>query len=636
MSLDLTWLPLLPDWKTSLDAARQEPPHAAFSSFVRLANSRLDFVRAGQLDKAVVRYREQWGAPADLPVVRLALLGSSTLAHLLAGIRLGALRRGFLLDVYIGAYGQYRQELADPTSALYRFEPQIVCFAFDAAHLVPAGTPDVVDTVADTIAGLQHCWKIAQESLGCTVIQQTALPRFPAVMGNNEDRLRTSQASLVLQLNQVMREKARESHVALLSLDIWAAESGIASWFEPSLWYTAKQEVHPRASVLYGDQMGRLIAALRGRSAKCLVLDLDNTLWGGVIGDDGVEGIALGQGSPAGEAFLAFQHYVRQLAARGIILAVCSKNDHANAVAPFETHPEMVLRTGDIACFVANWQDKATNLRHIAQSLNIGLDALVFVDDNPAERRLIRSELPMVAVPELPEDPESYVSCLASAGYFEAVNITDEDRERTDLYRANVSREALRQTSTDLGSYLRGLEMVLIPTSFNELGFKRIVQLIGKTNQFNLTTQRYTDADVRTIMRNPSALTLQLRLTDIHGDNGMIGIVVGFRTEDGTLRIDNWLMSCRVLGREVEAATLNILCARAVAMGCTRLLGIYRPSAKNEMVREHYGRLGFTLSESMDDGVTHWLLPLQNFTEKPTHVHVMEGELWESSMYIAS
>ncbi len=632
MSLDLTWLPFLPDWKASLDAARQMPPDAAFSAFVRLADSRLDFVQAGQLDKAVGRYLASAGAPAGLPVVRLALLGSSTLAHLLPGIRLGALRRGFLLEIYTGPYGLYRQELADPASALYRFRPEIVCFAFDAAHLVPVGASGI----ADSLATLQGCWQLAQEALGCTVIQQTALPRFPPVMGNNEDRLPTSQSSLLLQLNAELRERARENHVALLSVDRWAAESGIDAWFEPSLWYSAKQEVHPRASVLYGDQLGRLIAALRGRSAKCLVLDLDNTLWGGVLGDDGVEGIVLGQGSPTGEAFLAFQHYVRQLAARGVILAVCSKNDHANAVAAFETHPEMLLRTADIACFVANWQDKAANLRHIAQTLNLGLDALVFVDDNPAERRLIRSELPMVAVPELPEDPESYVRCLAGAGYFEAVEITDEDRERTQLYRANAGREALRQTSTDLGSYLRGLEMQLACTAFDELGFKRILQLIGKTNQFNLTTQRYTDADLRTVMRNPSALTLQLRLTDVHGDNGMIGVIIGFRTEDAGLRIDTWLMSCRVLGREVEAATLNLLCARASAVGCTHLIGVYRPSAKNEMVRDHYGRLGFTLQEAMDDGTTHWVLPLQNYTETPTHIHVVEGDLWGTSMSIAS
>ncbi len=626
MSLDLTWLPEIPNWQDALRTARKQPPEEALPSFVQLANSRLDFVRAGQLDKAVQSYLKQSDVTTQLPVVRLALLGSSTLTHLHAGIRLGALRRGILLEIYSGTYGLYRQELADPESGLYRFRPGIVCFAFDAAHLVP----NDASGIAETMANLQYCWKTVGEALGCAVIQQTALPRFPTLMGNNEDRLPTSQASLVTQLNQAIREQASEKHVALLSLDSWAAESGVASWFEPSLWYAAKQEVHPRASVLYGDQLGRLIAAMQGKSAKCLVLDLDNTLWGGVIGDDGLDGIALGQGSATGEAFVAFQQYVRQLAARGVILAVCSKNDHANAIAPFETHPEMVLRSSDIACFVANWQDKAANLRHIAQTLNIGLDALVFADDNPAERRLIRSELPMVAVPELPEDPESYVSCLANAGYFEAIEITGEDRERTQLYRANASREALRQTSTDLGSYLRGLEMQLLCGSFDELGLNRIVQLIGKTNQFNLTTQRYTEADVRAIMRNPSALTMQLRLTDIHGDNGVIGIVIGVRHAEA-LNIENWLMSCRVLGREVEQATLNLLCARASAMGCSRLLGVYRPSAKNVLVREHYQRLGFTLLESMDDGSTRWSLPLHNYTERPTPICAVDGDVCKAS-----
>lgn len=632
MSLDLTWLPELPGWKLRLDAARHQSGELAWSSFADLANTRIDFVRAGQLDKAVQHHRTELGVPAQLPVVRLALLGSSTLTHLLPGIRLGALRRGFLLEIYTGPYGLYRQEMADPESGLYRFRPEIVCFAFDAAHLVPTEACNIVETMAS----LQYCWQTAQEALHCTVIQQTALPRFPTVMGNNEDRLPTSQASLVMQINQTMREQARHSHVAMLSLDSWAAESGIASWFEPSLWYSAKQEVHPRASLLYGDQLGRLIAALRGRSAKCLVLDLDNTLWGGVIGDDGVDGIVLGQGSPVGEAFVAFQRYVRQLAARGVILAVCSKNDNGNAIAPFETHPEMVLRAADIACFVANWRDKAANLRHIAQTLNIGLDAMVFVDDNPAERRLIRSELPMVAVPEMPEDPEGYIDCLARAGYFEAIEITGEDSERTELYRANASREALRQTATDLGSYLRGLEMQLMCSSFDELGFKRILQLIGKTNQFNLTTQRYTDAEVRAAMRNPSALTMQLRLTDIHGDNGMIGVVVGFRSDDNDLCIDNWLMSCRVLGREVEQATLNLLCARASKMGCIRLIGAYHPSAKNEMVCEHYQRLGFTLLTSLSNGSTQWGLPLASFTDRPTHIRVVDGGICKASMSTAS
>ena len=632
MSLDLFWLPEVSAWRDALEAARELPPTAAFADFQRLANSRMDFVRAGQLDKAVQRYLAGHEGASGLPSVRLALLGSSTFSHLLPGIRLGALRRGFLVDIYTGPYGLYRQELADPNSGLYRFRPEIVCFAFDAQHLAPWEGSDPQETMAN----LRYCWQTAGDALGCTVIQQTALPRLPRLMGNNEDRLGSSPASVLQQVNNAIRDEARAGAVSLLGVDDWAAADGLSQWFDPALWLSAKQEVHPRASVVYGDQLGRLLAAMRGRSAKCLVLDLDNTLWGGVIGDDGVDGIVLGQGSPTGEAFVGLQRYARQLGQRGVILAVCSKNDLANAVAAFETHPEMVLRQSDIACFVANWQDKAENLRYIAQTLNIGLDALVFVDDNPAERRLIRHELPMVAVPELPEDPAEYVGTLAEAGYFEAVEITAEDRERTQLYRANASREALRQTSTDLGSYLNGLDMQLFWSPFDAAGFKRIVQLINKTNQFNLTTRRYTDAEVTALMRDPAAVTLQLRLTDVHGDNGMIAVVIGRRTEDSSLLIDTWLMSCRVLGRGVEEATLNILSERAAELGCTSLTGEYKPTAKNAMVSEHYRRLGFDLIDTNEDASTRWALPLDRFTERAVHMRVLKGDTWGPPMSMAS
>ena len=398
MPVELAWLPEVPGWSGLLEAARQEPTEQALGLLGRLANSRMDFIRAGKLDKAVGKVLAQAQSAPSLPVIRLALLGSSTLSHLLPSIRLGGLRRGFLLEIYVGPYGLYRQELADPQSRLYQFRPDVVCFAFDAQHL--AGGENAGAEAA--MANLRQCWHAAKAALGArAVIQQTVLPRFPALMGNNENRLPTSPAAIVAQINGEIRASAAAEGVHLLSVDTWAAEDGLANWFDASLWYQAKQEIHPRASVLYGDQMGRLIAALWGRSAKCLVLDLDNTLWGGVIGDDGLEGIALGQGSPAGEAFVAFQRYAKQLSERGVILAVCSKNDEANALEPFEKHPEMVLRRKDIACYVANWTDKATNIRTIAERLNIGLDALVFVDDNPAERRLVRSELPMVAVPEI-------------------------------------------------------------------------------------------------------------------------------------------------------------------------------------------------------------------------------------------
>ncbi len=632
MPIELAWLPEVPGWSGLLEAARQEPTEQALGLLGRLANSRMDFIRAGKLDKAVGKVLAQAQSAPSLPVIRFALLGSSTLSHLLPSIRLGGLRRGFLLEIYVGPYGLYRQELADPQSGLYQFRPDVVCFAFDAQHL--AGGENAGAEAA--MANLRQCWHAAKDALGArAVIQQTLLPRFPVLMGNNENRLPTSPAAIVAQINGEIRASAAAEGVHLLSVDTWAAEDGLANWFDASLWYQAKQEIHPRASVLYGDQIGRLIAALWGRSAKCLVLDLDNTLWGGVIGDDGLEGIALGQGSPAGEAFVAFQRYAKQLSERGVILAVCSKNDEANALEPFEKHPEMVLRRNDIACYVANWTDKATNIRTIAERLNIGLDSLVFVDDNPAERRLVRSELPMVAVPEMPEDPAEYARTLADAGYFEAVDLTAEDRERTELYLANARREAARAAATDIGAFLDGLGMELFANSFDMTGLKRIVQLMNKTNQFNLTTRRYTEADVLRMMSDEDAATLQLRLTDVHGDNGVIGLIVGYRR--GTaLEIDTWLMSCRVLGRGVEEATLNLVVERAAEMGCTRLSGEYRPSAKNSMVREHYKQLGFTPADSVEEGVTRWELPLGGFVPRPTHMKILKGEAWTQPLSIGS
>ena len=632
MSIELAWLPEVPGWSGLLEAARREPTEEALVLLQRLANSRMDFIRAGKLDKAVQKVLARATAKPSLPVIKVALLGSSTLNHLLPSLRLGGLRRGFLLDIYVGPYGLYRQELSNPQSGLYQFKPDVVCFALDAQHL--AGGENASAEAA--IANLRQCWQLAKASLGArAVLQQTLLPRFPALMGNNEHRLPSSPAAMVARINEELRRCAPDDGVHLLSVDTWAAEDGLANWFDASLWYQAKQEIHPRASVLYGDQIGRLIAALWGRSAKCLVLDLDNTLWGGVIGDDGLEGIVLGQGSPGGEAYVAFQRYAKQLSERGVILAVCSKNDEPNALEPFEKHPEMVLRRKDIACYVANWTDKATNLRAIAERLNIGLDSLVFADDNPAERRLVRSELPMVSVPELPEDPAEYARTLADAGYFEAVDLTAEDRERTELYLANAQREAARASATDIGAFLDGLAMELHANSFDMPGLKRIVQLMNKTNQFNLTTKRYTEDDVLRIMASEDAATVQLRLTDVHGDNGVIGLMVGYR-QGPAFEIDTWLMSCRVLGRGVEDATLNLLVERAVELGCTTLVGEYRPTAKNGMVREHYQQLGFRLVESAGDGVTRWEMPLAGFTPRPTHMKVLKGEAWTQPVSIGS
>jgi FkbH-like protein len=420
------------------------------------------------------------------------------------------------------------------------------------------------------------------------VIQQTVLPRSVTVLGNNEHRMAGSRRRLAQALNERLRAMADSNAADLLSIDDRLMIDGIRAWHDPALWHRAKQEISPAASHYHGDLAVRILAARLGRSAKCLVLDLDNTLWGGVIGDDSIEGIQLGQGHALGEAYVAFQHYVRDLSMRGAILAVCSKNDESIARAPFREHSEMVLRETDIACFAANWEDKAANLRLISETLKIGLEHIVFVDDNPFERERVRGELPSVSVPEMPEDPAHYAQCLADAGYFEAVYLTGDDLERTSQYQANRQRESMKSSTASLDEYLAGLGMELLWSPFNEAGAQRVTQLINKTNQFNLTARRYSESEVRALMEDPEALTLQLRLTDRFGDNGMIAVIIARASPGGDATIEAWLMSCRVLGRTVERATLGVLVEEARKRGVRRLVGEYIPGARIGMVRDHY------------------------------------------------
>jgi FkbH-like protein len=627
---DLLWLPPPPgDWNARLRGAGDRSDLTAWNSLAALANFRLDLLATIRIDRRLQSLFAD-APPPKLPTkpVRLAILASSTIDHLLPALRVAALRRGIWLHVHTGAYGQYSRELTGTASELRAYAPDTVLFALDAHHLLAgfdAGGSVTEERFEQVLDGLVAHWRLAREAFDCPVVQQTVLPVFPRLFGNNEHRLTGSRAWLVERLNARMRELAEREGIDLLAIDARAAQDGIGAWHDQMLWHRAKQEVHPAASVMYGELFGRILAARQGRSYKCLVLDLDNTCWGGVIGDDGMEGIALGQGSAIGEAFVAFQSYARSLSRRGIILAVCSKNDEANALEPFDKHPDMVLRRNDIACFVANWSDKASNLRDIAERLNIGLDSLVFVDDNPFERNIVRRELPMVAVPELPDDPGLYAQTIADAGYFEGIALTQEDLERGAQYQANIARESLRSSVTDVEGYLRSLDMEMRWSRFDRVGLRRIVQLINKTNQFNLTTRRTDEEKVLGLIGDNRALTLQLRLLDQFGDNGIIAIVSG-AFADGTadMKIDTWLMSCRVLGRQVEETTLNLIAAQAQGLGAERLIGEYRPTAKNGMVRDHYRTLGFDPIGQHDDGATLWSLSLSDFRPFPTFIRTVE------------
>ena len=622
----LHWLQTLPDWRQRLKTLPTDPT-AAWDSAVRLANCNINFVQTNALDEAIQRLVTTPPSQTAGKTVRLALLGSATLRHLQPAIRVAGLRRGMFVEIYENEYGQYLQELSDKASTLYEFKPNCILVSLDAYHLA-AGIHSALDkTDADrllegTKARIRALWLLAKKNFRCPIIQQTALPVYFPLLGQNEHRLPGSRANFIARLNAGLQVMADEEGVDLLAVDAQAARDGIDAWHNSPVWHRSKQEIAVSAGPLYGDLVCRLIAAKKGYSYKCLILDLDNTIWGGVVGDDGVEGIVIGQGTALGEAFVQFQDYCRELSRRGVIFAVCSKNDEANALEPFDTHPDMVLKRNDISCFVANWSDKANNIRTIAERLNIGLDSIVFVDDNPFERNLVRKELPMVAVPEVDDDPANFALTIASAGYFEGLYVTDEDRERTIQYRGNAQRAALKESATDLDSYLRELDMRLVWGHFDKLNLPRIVQLIARSNQFNLTTRRYTEEDILAVIADPNAFGLHLRLIDRYGDNGIIAIIIGRLRDNADLEIDTWLMSCRVLGRQVEPTTLNLIVERAKEMGARRLLGEYIPTQKNQMVKDHYAKLGFTTKRSDKDSGSCNVLDLASFTPIETFIHV--------------
>jgi len=600
-----------------------------------LANCRMDFAQTLKLDRAM-RRRFADSAPAELETrpIRLAILGSSTVEHIFPGLRVGALRHGLWIELHAPDYGQYLQAVIDPTSSLHRFRPDAVLFALDAQHLIGGQSPTSSRVAADAVVEasaqrLRDLWSKARAAFGCTILQQALLPTALPLLGNNEHQLPNAPQRFIRNLNEKLRVLAGEEGADILAIDDRVCANGLNAWHDPVLWHSAKQEITPLAVPMYGELVARILAARQGRSAKCLVLDLDNTLWAGVIGDDGLAGIKLGQGSALGEAHLAIQSYALALSRRGVILAVCSKNDEAVALLPFEEHAEMILRRSDVACFVANWNDKAANIRLIASRLNIGLDAIVFLDDNPFERHLVRTELPMVSVPELPDDPALYPRCLAEAGYFEAISITQDDLERTSQYQTNVARDMLRSSSTDLEGYLRGLQMELQWAPFDRVGLQRIFQLINKTNQFNLTTRRYAEPELAALLDEPTSLTLQFRLTDCFGDNGIISIVIARNSpanQTDEMELDTWLMSCRVLGRGVEKAVLNIVASEARRLGARSLRGVYLPSAKNAMVRDHYPNLGFQEIATSEPGGGQWRLPLDTYMNLETAIVIQKAQ----------
>jgi HAD superfamily phosphatase (TIGR01681 family) len=429
----LFWLPNHFNFKAALQELHHSPrsPSEQLHQLRQLANHNLDFATTNRLDNQLQQVLAQLETtPTGFARLKLAILSSSVVDHLLAGIRIGALRRGLLVEIYVAPYNQHHQEISNLHSQLYQFAPDAVLVTFDYRNVtfkvsLSTTEAEVKEQIHNLIQAWRHLWSTVTTHLNPTVIQETMVLLPVPWFSEYDDLIPGACRNIITRINQTLQQEVAINHqVLLFDVDKLAASVGKHQWCNETLWYHTKQAVAPVQIPLYGDHLARILGAVRGLSRQCLVLDLDNTLWGGIIDNDKLIGIRLGQSNAEGKAFIAFQKYVKKLHAQGVILAVCSQSDEHHAVEVFEQHPEMVLRREDISVFVANWDNKASNLQKIAQELQIGLDALVFFDDDPVERALVRQFLPMVAVPEVPENPVDYVRCLSRAGYFEWIKFS--------------------------------------------------------------------------------------------------------------------------------------------------------------------------------------------------------------------
>lgn len=625
---DLYWLPQPPaDWRARVGSILQDGERVG-PALRRLSTYALDLNQLGRLAKVLNAARAGGHDLKPLTPFRLGVVSNSTFGLAVPALIASALRHGIALEVIETSYDQAIQVALDPESVLARERPDAVLVALDVHGLPLTVSPGDAETAKAAVDGAVGYLRTIRDGLaantGATIILQT-VPRLPETLfGNFDLRLPGSHRWLIDRFNRELVDGIDTADLLLDAAGL-AEVVGLDQWHDPVQRNMAKLPFAQQMTALYADHVGRLIGALRGKARRALVLDLDNTVWGGIIGDDGVDGILIGQGDATGEAHLSVQTGALALHNRGVVLTVSSKNTDEVARGPFRQHPDMVLREEHFAAFQANWTDKATNIRTIAEALSLGLESFAFLDDNPAERMQVRDALPDVAVPELPDDPALYLRTLMAGGYFEAVAFSEDDRKRAAFYRNNAERLNLQTSAGDMESYLQALRMTISFNPFDEVGRARIAQLISKSNQFNLTTRRYSEAEVSTLQTSPRHATLQVRLTDTFGDNGVISIIV-LEKGDDAWEIDTWLMSCRVLGRRVEEAVLQEIMAMARAEGATRLVGRYIPTDRNAMVAAHYGKLGFTPMDALADGQTLWSLSLDGEPRPPVPMTIQRGQ----------
>lgn len=559
---------------------------------------------------------------------KIAVLGGSTTHDIIRILELFLLHYGIEPEFYESEYARYWQDAMFENEELQKFAPDMIYIHTSNRNI--SRYPAMSDTEAsvdelleETYRHFEMMWERLREVYGCPVIQNNFEYPFYRLMGNKEAYDIHGRICFINRLNErFYRYAAGHDNFYINDINYLAADYGLERWAAPFYWHMYKYALCLPAIPTLSFSVANIIKSVYGKNKKALVLDLDNTLWGGVVGDDGVENLEIGQETSMGQVYTEFQEYIKRQKDIGIMLNVCSKNEEENAIAGLN-HPDGVLHPDDFVLIKANWDPKSKNVAEIASELNIMQDSLVFVDDNPAEREIIRTHLPGVAVPEL-TSPEQYIRTIDHAGFFEVTSLSEDDKSRSDMYKANLQRQKQRESFADYGDYLKSLDMKGIIRSFEPLYMARIAQLTNKSNQFNLTTRRYTQAEIEQIAADERYITLYGKLEDKFGDNGVVSVVIA-RKDGQTAHVELWLMSCRVLKRDMEYAMMDALVRQCQKAGITGIKGYYYPTAKNKMVENFYGLQGFTKEKQDENGDTVWYYEIgQPYENKNKVIRVEE------------
>ncbi|MFC4632529.1 HAD-IIIC family phosphatase [Dokdonia ponticola] len=555
---------------------------------------------------------------SNLPTIRVSVLGDTSTQFLTQALKGLGYDHGYYFDIQEADFNQIQRQVYDACSELYAHQPEIVILFQSSHKLLEKYNKTALEAhtllASDELQEIENLYHHLTSKLDTTVIYYNYTEIDDAVFGNYSNKIASSFLFQLRKLNyELMLFVAEKPNVHLVDLSSIQNHVGKTHFFQPKIYINTEMvlsiEVLPRVASKTID----VINSLQGKSKKCLVLDLDNTLWGGVIGDDGIENIQIGH-LGIGKAFSKFQHWVKKLKERGVIIAICSKNTDSVAKKPFEEHPDMVLRLPDISVFVANWENKADNIRHIQRILQIGFDSMVFLDDNPFERNMVREHIPQICVPELPDDPADYLEYLYSQHLFETNSFSNEDKERTKQYQISAKRARSQQKFTNEDDFLLSLNMLSKVEPFNEFNAPRVAQLSQRSNQFNLRTVRYTHAEITKLSTSKEHLTFTFTLEDTFGDSGLVCVVILKKENDQTLFIDSWFMSCRVLKRGMECFVLNTIVNSAIKSNFTTIKGEYIPTLKNEIVKDHYQDLGFKKQGE------YWVIHLANYPFKDSFV----------------